>query len=601
VTTITTSTIAATATPVRSPAPAPGSASPAAQVVADPLAATSRDGWSPAEVHVVQSRNTTGFIGSALDFTLGGVHERPGQRLTTGMVDQLAPFYATQFGLDEGFVRSELAQVYLYVGGPAPPKTAMTVGTHIFVPDEASLRHIVSKDGSHWLAHELAHTMQFAAHEGGSPHRFLADYFSGMVLGHDPQQPGSGGGPVVWGAAFTGLRTTGQTERQLGDGATSPVDRALSSIVPAAVVGIPLTLAAGSALKASRVTTGTQLLGSLPGMRTMAGVIGAPALAGAVVGAFGDGLGTPAAQAVGAIGGGAIAGATMWRAGAFQAGTPSLVAAAAATIGGAAIGMLSAAASSNTVRGWSRSSQVLDDLRHDPGNEQLPKLSYKDALHDAHWVEIDAESVARTYTTGGWAKPTGGVPVAGRTPTGPDAIGEHVDADLGDRADWGLKLPLLIGLPAAAVVGGGVLASRTGLTLLDSTVRQGKGPIEAMKAALVALGSKRTGVGNSLGIGAAVTAAPLVAGGLVGPVIYGATGSTTAARVGGAAAGSVAAGVLLTLLLKGKGSSAAALSGKVGVGMVAAGALGLLASGVATDALRRPERTYDVSGGSTAT
>ena len=581
-------------------APTPG-ASPEAQVLADPLAATSRDGWSPASVHVVHSRNTSGLVGSALDFSLGGVQEAPGQRLTTGMVDQLAPFYATQFGLDEGFVRSELAKVYLYVGGPAPPNTAMTVGSHIFLPDEASLRQIVSKDGSHWLAHELAHTMQFAAHDEGSSHRFLADYFTGMVLGHDPKQPGGSGGPDVWGAAFTGLRATGQTEQQLGDGATSLRDRTLSSVLPAAVVGVPMTLAAGGALKAARVTTGTQLLGALPGMRTAAGLIAAPALAGAVVGAFGDTLGTPAAQAVGAIGGGAIAGATMLRAGAFRAGTPSLIAAAAVTVGGAAIGMLSAGASSNTVRGWSSSARVLNDLRRHPGNQPLPTLTYKDALHDAHWLEIDAESVARIYSNGDWTLPATGSPVTGRTPTGPNTPGERIDADLGDRVDWGLKLPLMVGLPAATAVGAGALGARTGIVLLDETVRKGKTPAQAVRAALEALGSRRTGVGNSLGVGAAVTAAPLVAGGLMGPVIYGATGSATAARVGGAAAGSVAAGALLTLLLRGKGASTAALTGKVGAGMAVAGALGWLAGGVATDALRHTQRSYDVRGGSTAT
>ncbi|MCW2928126.1 MAG: hypothetical protein JWM86_2094, partial [Thermoleophilia bacterium] len=149
-------------------------------------------------------------------------------------------------------------------------------------------------------------------------------------------------------------------------------------------------------------------------------------------------------------------------------------------------------------------------------------------------------------------------------------------------------------------LGAGVLGARSGLTLLRSTIRDGRGPGEAIRESLRVLGSERRGVGNSLGIGASMTVAPLVASGLLGPVIYNATGSTTAARLGGGGIGAIVTGALLTTLLRGKGGSAMATSVKVAAGAIVGGGLGLLASGVATDALRPQRREYDVARGTTA-
>jgi hypothetical protein len=586
-----------------------------AQAGLDPLQPTAADGWSPQHITPVRSRNEGGFIGSAVNFTLGGVQERPGQRLSTAQVDQLAPFYATQFGLDEGFVRQELAKVYVYIGGPAATSgQAMTIGHHIYVPDEQSLTRIMTPAGRRWLAHELSHTMQFLSYEHSSPQRFLADYITSLVVGKDPRQPGTGGGPAVWGSAFSALRTTGKSEDEIGRGATSLKDRFLGTVLPAAALSIPVAVTAGGAISAARATTGRQLLGTSRGVTLGMGVIAAPALSGALIGSAQDQIGTGWAQALGTIAGGSLAGLALWKSGAFQVGgstaltevgrtlgrTSAIGLAAAVTLGGAAIGFMSATASANSISGWSNSADVLRSLANRPSGEAPDTLTYQDAMHDGHWVEIDAEATARKFVREWQPRPAGSPPVQGRIPSAPDRLGEKIQADVSDRVDWGLKIPLLIGIPAAIGVGTGVLGARTGQTLLKATFEEGLTPIETLREAMRMIGSQSRGVGNSLGVGASVTVAPLVAGGLVGPLFYNATGSTTLARIGGAGTAAVTTGALLTMLLKGRGSSPLTLGLKVGAGMLAAAGVGFLSGGVATEALRPHEREYDIRGGASA-
>jgi len=588
-----------------------------AQVIADPLRPPGANGWTPDEIVHVRSRNTGGIVGSAVSFALGGVEERPGQRLSTAQVDAIAPFYADKFQLDEGFVRRELAKVYIYVGGPSSEAHgAMTVGHHIFVPTDAGVDRILSPAGKRWLVHELSHTMQFLANEHGSPHTFLADYISALVVGHDPLSPGRSDGPLVWGSLFTGLASAGKTEDDLGRGAASFRERMISSVLPAAVVGVPTALVAGGLVAATRATTGKHLLGSSRGMTLGMGIIAAPAMAGAVAGSYEDTIGKRGAQILGGASGAAFAGLTLLRSGAFSAGgahaitdagrslgrTAGLSAAVAGAIAGAVIGFTSATASANTIRGWSRSAAIQTDLRHrDPTNPEVAEtLSYADTIHDAHWFELDAETLAQQYIRGDWSNPTPGVPIEGRDPGAPETLAGTIDTNLADRVDWGLKIPLLLGIPLAAGLGAGVLATRTGTRLFDATLREGRSPIEAVKEAVRQLADSRRGIKNSLGVGAALSVAPLMAGGIIGPLVYNATGSALAARLGGAGAGGATAGVLLTLLLRNRGGGLIATSGKVLAGMAVAAGVGFLAGGVATDALRPHERTYDVSAGTHA-
>jgi hypothetical protein len=267
------------------------------------------------------------------------------------------------------------------------------------------------------------------------------------------------------------------------------------------------------------------------------------------------------------------------------------------TIGGAAIGLLSATASSNTMRDWSSSAKILHELHGRKEGADPDKLGLQDAIHDSHWQEIDAEASARKFVRGEWDRPKpNDPPVTGRVPTGPTSIAGRIDQDVSDRIDWGVKLPLIVGIPAAIGVGAGVLGTRTGVTVLKTTLRDGNGPIDAIGTALELLGSKSRGVGNSLGVGAALTVAPLVAGGLAAPFAFNVTGSETAARLTGAGVGAVATGVLLTMLLRGNGSKLIATSGKVLAGMAFGGALGLVAGGAATEALTPQLRRYDATG-----
>ncbi|MCW2955135.1 MAG: hypothetical protein JWO69_4, partial [Thermoleophilia bacterium] len=267
----------------------------------------------------------------------------------------------------------------------------------------------------------------------------------------------------------------------------------------------------------------------------------------------------------------------------------SAIGAAAATLGAAGVGWLTAQASARTVTGWSSSAKVLVELPH--RDSASHELSYSEAVHDGHWFEIDAEAVARPLSRGDWKPPADGEPVTGRTP---EPAGRN---DLRDRIDWGLTLPLIVGLPAAGVAGGGVVAARVGTKLLDSTVRKGQGPVEAVRTALRLLGSSRSGLANSLAVGAAVTLAPLVIGGLAAPVVGDATDSKVAGRVTGAVVGAVASGVLVGVLNRGRHLGAGMGVAQVAAGATAGAALGLLSGGVATDAVRPHPRTYDTSAG----
>ncbi|MEO6866749.1 MAG: DUF4157 domain-containing protein [Gaiellales bacterium] len=573
-----------------------------AQATNDPLQPTATDRWSPDAINPVHSKLTGGFVGAALRAAFGGVDETPGQRLSVAQVDALAPFFATQFGLDEGFVRAELAKVYVYIGGPTADNQAMTVGHHIYVPDEASLEHIMSRGGRRWLTHELAHTMQFLAYQDGNPERFLADYVKGMVVARDPQQPGSGTGPPVWGAFFTGLNTAGRTEDEIGAGAVTTRDRLFASVIPAAAVSVPAALVAGGALKATRATTGISVLGTKSPFAGTLGTIAAPALAGALIGTQGEKLGDGWTKTLGAATGGALAGATLMTTGAFKVGAEAskfargstIGAAAALTLAGAAIGLATATASNNTIQGWSSNAEVLQSLQSHSPNQKLDPLLLKEAVHDSHWIEIDAETVARRFIRDAWDKPASSAgPVEGRVPSTPDTLAKRINSDVANRLDWGLSMPLIIGVPAAIGLGASVAAARTGSTVLRTTLKDGHGPIRAIRDAVHMLSSQSRGLGNSLGIGAAVTAAPAIAGGLLSPIAYQLTGSDMAARIAGASGGAVLAGGMLSMLLSGRGSSMLATSLKVGAGAAVAGAVGLLAGGIATEALKPHTRTYD--------
>lgn len=569
-----------------------------AQATADPPVAAGSDGWSPASIKVVESRNPPSFERAAIQFALGGVDEAPGQRLSTAQIDALAPYYSHAFRVDEAWVRTELAKVYVYVGGPAKSSgQALTVGHHVFVPDESGLRRILSPVGRRWLTHELAHTMQFLAYDNGNSHRFLASYMKSIVLGHAPNRPGAGSGGMVWGAAFTGWRTHTEGYDKLGAASTSIGDRIGFSVLPAAMVGLPLGLSAGGLLAATRsglnrgapeLARRVSVLGSRSSVGTALGIVTAPLLAGSMAGVYADKIGKRPAQLLGAgaAGGAALltlaaSGALAHRAGGGSTLTSRLLAGGAALFA-AQLGWMTATLSANTIGGWAQSSNLLG--AHETNGVADPNPSFVDGLHDAHWAEIDAESVAQQFVTStdqhfdnsAWA---------GNIPTNDDT-GRDV-------ADWGIWNPLLLGIPAAAIAGTGTLATRTGVTLVRDGVG-GQRPIHAIGNAIAQLTSARKGVINSMGTGAAMTLAPLVAGGLAGPAAARLGLDPTTARFAGAGVAAVTTGTLLTMLLGGRGSGLLKTTPKIIAGMVVGGAVGLLSSSVAIDASHPTTRSYRI-------
>ena len=237
----------------------------------------------------------------ALKFVGEPAQEAPGQRLSTAMVDELAPVYSRQFGLDEQHVRQLLGEVYLYVGGVTDGgRMATTIGTHVFMPSNADLDTILSPGGRRWLAHELAHVLQNSRYDGGSMFGSLSDYGQGLLIGRNPVEPGTGGGPRVWGSVITGGRIVhgDKPGARPGDPSSDLRDRLQFSLAPAAATGTALGIFTGGLVDAARymgrpaattaAAAGLGLAKPLPshwnGWLTGVAMVTAPMLAGGVAG-----------------------------------------------------------------------------------------------------------------------------------------------------------------------------------------------------------------------------------------------------------------------------------------------------------------------------
>lgn len=551
----------------------------------DPLAATGSNGWSPQDLRVVESRHSGGFTGATLRFAFGGVEEHRGQRLTTAQVDSFAPYFAKQYGMDEQFVRSELSKVYLYVGGPSELGNAMTIGHHIFLPDEQSLQTFVadSRQGKRWMAHELAHVMQFDIEHGRNVPRYLADYVGGFVIGNAPDSgPGhSDTGRTVWGPLFTSAQVAGGREDQLGAAPNTLGDRLATSLLPGAAIGIAGGLITGGLTQAATASRGHAPLGMRTPFATGAAVFAAPVLAGAAIGMAGQQFGIGGSTLAGGALGATAVGATLGLAGALGGRAPAQLATMAGLIvGGAVLGAGTANITAATTRGWSPTIPVRTD---DGRNVGTREFSYGDALHDGHWYELDAEASARRYLRGGTPPDTGRADV----PSNQSSSKQRLE----DRLDWGLKLPLILGIPGAAGVGIGVLGARTLREATTNTLLRRPGH-NLIGDALHALGNARRGVGNSLAIGGALALAPLVAGGIAGQISGGVRGhETLGGSIGGGLAGAAAGGGLLAMSLNGRVSGGARTAWMV-AGTALAGALGTVAGSAAANAVHPRERGY---------
>lgn len=585
----------------------------------DPPAPTGTNGWTPATVRAVPASGQRGSLRASLEFLDEPTRERPGQRLSQAMVDELTPFYARQFHVDERVVRRALSEVYLYVGGIAEGRTSATTnGTHMFVPNDEDLEHILSDEdgGRRWLTHELAHVLQWVVYDGRNVWHSVSEYQQGYFLGVNPGTPGLGLGDRVWGSLLTGSRIDrdhlhgadgyAPDRRQgtvVGEQSRSTADIAQFSIVPAAIAGVGLGVVAGGAIDATRhlaklKSASAHRLGALHipshwnGWLSGAAAVTAPMLVGGIAGAFGDRLGRGGSEIAGAAGGAAVAGAgllalrhTLRNGSVAAGGLRGWAPIAAGAALGALEGALFARTSANTIRGWSDTAK-LESMTE---RVQRPPDDYADATHDAHWMELDAEGSAREYLA--WLR-AGSPPIDASASRGrvPEPPGE-----LGERLAWGVTNPLLVGAPAALAAGGAVLAARTGFGAVRDTVT-GEPVVRTIGRSISRLAGNRQGLVNSMGVGAALTLVPLVAGGVLGGLADAAGWDRDPARYAAAGAAAAVSGAQLAWLLgrSGSASNPKLLVPKLLGGMAIAGAAGLVSASVATRAADTLEREYRV-------
>lgn len=154
-------------------------------------------GWTPARLTVVPSTRRAGTIGAVYD-AVRGVNERgDGQALTDVQVAVLAPFLARSFSLPDAVVRADLGLVRIYSGGASTGRGgwAVTLGRDLYVADGTALARMMSWDGRRWLAHELAHTMQWRRADASSDlqrtRQFMWGYVAATMI-----DPNGGAGAV---------------------------------------------------------------------------------------------------------------------------------------------------------------------------------------------------------------------------------------------------------------------------------------------------------------------------------------------------------------------------------------------------------------------
>lgn len=119
--------------------------------------------WAPVVVAPGASTRASGLLRAGIDAWRGVPERAVGVRLTEMQVDALAPFLASQAGVDALRVREALTKVQVHIGGPAAGagNMATTFGTHLYVSDAARATRLLSWGGRRWLAHELVHTVQW--------------------------------------------------------------------------------------------------------------------------------------------------------------------------------------------------------------------------------------------------------------------------------------------------------------------------------------------------------------------------------------------------------------------------------------------------------
>ncbi|MCW2962058.1 MAG: hypothetical protein JWM90_2445 [Thermoleophilia bacterium] len=200
-------------------------------------------GWSPGTVAPAPSTRPQGLVQGAFAAWRGVQETALGAALTQVQVDTLTPFLAAQFRLPETTVRKDLSSTRVQVGGVAhgAGNVATTIGHDIYVSDAGWATRILSWEGRKWLAHELAHTMQWrrrgdaAGAQGGAERdrAFLNQYVGGFAS-YDGKV--SAGGFVQAATELLRRRRTG--EEPLGFGTllhdTHPMEREADAAMRAA-------------------------------------------------------------------------------------------------------------------------------------------------------------------------------------------------------------------------------------------------------------------------------------------------------------------------------------------------------------------------------
>ncbi|MBT9582134.1 hypothetical protein IV102_02225 [bacterium] len=159
-------------------------------------------GWTPAELKGVPSARRPGMLAASFDAIKGKAERDDGQKLTPVQIDQMAPILASSFGLTEEKTRAHLAEVELFLGGPAAntPWNAVTIGHDIYVRSTDELKAIEEWNYRRWLSHECGHVMQYARTPAGLDETHRVRRYLGAYVGH--LVVGASCGP---GALATGL------------------------------------------------------------------------------------------------------------------------------------------------------------------------------------------------------------------------------------------------------------------------------------------------------------------------------------------------------------------------------------------------------------
>jgi hypothetical protein len=162
-------------------------------------------GWTPADLKGVPSARRPGMLSACWDALRGKAERDDGQQLTPVQIDQMAPHLASSFDLPEGEVRAHLAQVELFLGGPAAntPWNAVTIGHDIYVRSTDELKAIEGWNYRRWLAHECGHVMQYAQTPVGLDEtqrvrRYLGAYVGHLVVGASCGPGALATGLVCW-------------------------------------------------------------------------------------------------------------------------------------------------------------------------------------------------------------------------------------------------------------------------------------------------------------------------------------------------------------------------------------------------------------------